>query len=65
MANQAASAPPAYGEFDKLYVGGRWRAGGTGEHGDDTDPWSGELIGRIALANTDDVKEAFASARDV
>jgi aldehyde dehydrogenase (NAD+) len=58
------AAPAPYSGFDSLYVGGTWRAGGTGRYGDDLDPWSGGRVARIALASTADVREALESARD-
>src|SRR5260370_33879129 len=47
-----------------MYVGGTWRARGTGQVGDDQDSWSGTSLQKIALATSDDAAEALRSARD-
>ena len=51
-----------YDGFDSLYIGGRWRAGGTGRTADDLDPWSGTAVASTPLANLADVTEALDSA---
>lgn len=43
-------APTVYDGFDKLYINGKWRAGGTGRSGSDLDPWNGETLLDVALA---------------
>ncbi len=51
-----------YDGFDRMPIGGQWRAGAAGTELDDTDPWSGELLTRIPLANAADVAVAYAAA---
>ena len=45
-------------------LGGRWRAGSSGRIAVDTDPWSGQALAEIPLADTCDLDRAFAAARD-
>ena len=47
---------------EDLFVGGRWRSGGTGRRIDVTDPATGAVIGRIAEADETDVRDAIAAA---
>jgi len=60
----ALTAAVPYDGFGNLYIAGTWRPGGTGRFGEDLDPWSGESVATIALADTSDVQEALESARD-
>jgi aldehyde dehydrogenase (NAD+) len=53
-----------YGGFDKLYIGGQWREGGTGRSHGDLDPWSGENLQEIAGGNPGDVDQAYRVAKD-
>jgi aldehyde dehydrogenase (NAD+) len=45
-------------------LGGRWRAGSSGRIAVDTDPWSGQALAEIPLADTCDLDRAFAAARE-
>jgi aldehyde dehydrogenase (NAD+) len=56
-------APARYDEFATMPLGGRWRAGSSGRIAVDTDPWSGEVLAEIPLADTGDLDLAFAVAR--
>jgi succinate-semialdehyde dehydrogenase/glutarate-semialdehyde dehydrogenase len=47
-----------------LFVGGRWRPGGTGRRTDVTDPATGTVIAQIAEADESDVRDAIAAACD-
>jgi succinate-semialdehyde dehydrogenase / glutarate-semialdehyde dehydrogenase len=48
---------------EDLFVGGRWRSGGTGRRIDVTDPATGDVIGQIAEADETDVRDAIAAAQ--
>lgn len=65
MAAQSATphvVTPPYSGFDGQYIGGAWRAGQQGGKLKDTDPYSGETLAEIALANEKDLDEAYQSA---
>jgi Aldehyde dehydrogenase family len=49
---------------EDLFVGGRWRSGGTGRRIEVTDPATGDVIGRIAEADETDVRDAIAAAQE-
>jgi succinate-semialdehyde dehydrogenase / glutarate-semialdehyde dehydrogenase len=49
---------------EDLFVGGRWRSGGTGRRIDVTDPATGAVIGQIAEADETDVRDAIAAAQE-
>jgi aldehyde dehydrogenase (NAD+) len=59
-----AAAPRPYEDFDSMPVAGEWRAGSGEDTRADTDPWSGETLAEIRLANGEDLDRAFAAARD-
>jgi aldehyde dehydrogenase (NAD+) len=44
-------------------IAGSWRSGRSESSGDDTDPYTGDVLTTIQLANQDDVNEAFESAK--
>ena len=56
------AAPARYDGFDKMPLNGTWRAGRSGRVAEDRDPYSNELLVSIALANEQDLDEAFAAA---
>jgi succinate-semialdehyde dehydrogenase / glutarate-semialdehyde dehydrogenase len=49
---------------EDLFVGGRWRSGGTSRRIDVTDPATGDVIGQIAEADETDVRDAIAAAQE-
>ncbi|HWT91440.1 MAG TPA: aldehyde dehydrogenase family protein [Solirubrobacteraceae bacterium] len=51
-----------YDGFDTMPIAGAWRAGRSGDTQADTDPWSGETLTEIPLANREDLDEAYAGA---
>ncbi|TAN24309.1 MAG: aldehyde dehydrogenase family protein [Acidobacteria bacterium] len=51
-----------YTGFDGQYIGGSWRLGRQGEKEIDTDPYTGETLAEIAMANYSDLDEAYQSA---
>lgn len=57
------SAPARYDGFDEMPIAGTWRAGPAGTTAIDTDPYTGETLTEIPLANADDLDEAYATAK--
>jgi aldehyde dehydrogenase (NAD+) len=51
-----------YSPFELMPIAGSWRKGHGGETLADTDPWSGETLAEITLADRADVDEAYAAA---
>lgn len=59
----ATSAPPRYDGFDRMPIAGTWRAGNAGATATDTDPYTGETLTEIPLANAEDLDEAYRTAK--
>jgi aldehyde dehydrogenase (NAD+) len=55
-------APTPYTGFDLLFIGGKWRSGSSGQTEPDTNPYNGETLVSVSLANTGDVDAAYAAA---
>jgi aldehyde dehydrogenase (NAD+) len=55
-------APAPYKDVMTLLIGGVWRAGNAGKVAQDMDPYSGEKLAEIALADERDVDEAYRTA---
>ncbi|GAA1895502.1 aldehyde dehydrogenase family protein [Streptomyces sodiiphilus] len=55
--------PLPYTGFDRMPIGDRWRAGGSGSVQTDTDPYTGDVLTEIPLAGASDVDDAYRSAR--
>jgi aldehyde dehydrogenase (NAD+) len=66
LAVNAQSAPTIqnrpYAGFDGQFVNGSWRPGRQGGTLEDTDPYSGDTLAVIAMANQSDLDEAYRSA---
>ncbi|MGY2081910.1 aldehyde dehydrogenase family protein [Modestobacter sp. SYSU DS0657] len=60
----ATSAPTRYDGFDRMPIAGTWRAGRAGRTATDTDPYTGETLTEIPLANAEDLDEAYARAKE-
>ncbi len=45
-------------------IGRHWREGSSGEARADTDPYSGDVLAELTLANASGLEEAYQSARD-
>jgi aldehyde dehydrogenase (NAD+) len=60
----SANAPAPYGGFHQMPIAGKWRTGKSGEISMDTDPYNGDVLVRIPLANDQDVDEAFRFASE-
>jgi aldehyde dehydrogenase (NAD+) len=57
-----STSPTAYAGFDRMPIGDHWRPGRAGRELTDSDPWSGEVLIRIPLANAADVEAAYMAA---
>ncbi len=55
-------APRRYDGFDRMPIAGRWRAGRSGKSAPDHDPFSGETLVEIPLADARDVDDAYQAA---
>jgi len=53
-----------YSGFDGQFISGSWRPGRRGKTLKDTDPYTGEPIAKIELANMSDLDEAYQSAEN-
>ncbi len=53
----------AYDGFDLQSLAGTWRVGRSARTTSDTDPWNGETLVEIPLANAEDLDDAFEAAR--
>lgn len=63
--NEASQTKPfreAYDRLDRQFIGGRWRNGRAKDSMADLDPYTGNKILSIALANKDNLDEAFTAA---
>ncbi|GAA2215829.1 aldehyde dehydrogenase family protein [Nonomuraea monospora] len=61
MADNQAPAP--YTGFDRMPMAGQWRPG-SGSVMDDVNPYSGEVITKLALADASDVDRTYDTARE-
>src|SRR5215469_10780712 len=59
----ALGVPPPYEGFTAMPLGGSWRPGRSGKVLADADPWSGEILAEIPLADTGDLDEAVTVAQ--
>jgi acyl-CoA reductase-like NAD-dependent aldehyde dehydrogenase len=50
-------------KYSKLYIDGVWRDGSSETIYDNVNPYNGEVVVRIKLANRDDIDEAYAAAK--
>jgi aldehyde dehydrogenase (NAD+) len=64
FAGDRERTPAFYKDFDTMPIAGRWRAGSSGQTAQDLDPYSGEVLTEIALADTSDLEEAYRAARE-
>lgn len=59
---EAAAPPTPYDGFDKMPIGGAWRAGRSGKRAADRDPYTGKTLVEIDLGDARDVDEAYRAA---
>jgi aldehyde dehydrogenase (NAD+) len=64
QAEKAGGTPACYGQFGNLYIDGKWRPGRSGKILKDCNPYSGETLAEIPLANFDDLGEAYQAAAE-
>ena len=55
------AAARRYDGFGTMPLAGRWRGGGSGMVAADTDPWTGEILAEIPMADAADLDEALAA----
>lgn len=53
-----------YTGFDRMPIAGEWRAGSSGATATDSNPFSGEVLCEIPMANADDLDRAYRAARE-
>ena len=58
----ANTGPTLYEGLDAMPIGGVWRTGSSGHAAADQDPWTGETLLEITLANVADLDLAFSAA---
>src|SRR2546427_10110580 len=51
-----------YAGFDKQYINGAWRTGRRGQALKDINPYTGETLVEIAIADQNDLDEAYQAA---
>lgn len=56
------SAPARYDGLELMPLAGQWRHGASDHTRPDTDPWSGETLLEIQLANASDLEHAYGTA---
>ncbi|MFY4729976.1 aldehyde dehydrogenase family protein [Nitrospira sp. BLG_2] len=65
VASGVSTAPPGpYVAFDRMPIGNSWRAGRIGRAAEDRDPYTGDILVSIPLANEQDLNEAYQAAAD-
>jgi aldehyde dehydrogenase (NAD+) len=57
-----APAPTRYEGFEMMPLAGRWRPGRSGKVARDTDPWTGQTLTEIPMADAADLDEALTAA---
>ncbi|RFU22699.1 aldehyde dehydrogenase family protein [Geodermatophilus marinus] len=60
----AVDTPARYDGFDRMPLAGTWREGGSERTATDTDPYTGETLTEIRLADAADLDAAYAAARE-
>jgi aldehyde dehydrogenase (NAD+) len=58
----STSAPARYDGFDKMLLNGKWRQGRSDRIAEDRDPYTHDVLVRIALADEQDLDDGFRSA---
>jgi aldehyde dehydrogenase (NAD+) len=59
---ERSRGPLQYSGFDAQFIDGAWRRGGSGRTLTDYDPYSGETLNELALADIRDVDSAYQAA---
>lgn len=58
-------SPSRHSQFESQYVAGKWRPGRSSRKAADADPYTGETLLELALADANDVDEAYRAAAKV
>ncbi len=58
------TVPSPYDGFEQMPIGGRWREGRGDRVSEDRDPYTGDVLVRIRLADEHDLDEAFRTAAE-
>jgi aldehyde dehydrogenase (NAD+) len=64
-ATATSAAPPHYEGFTTMPLAGVWRPGSSEKTAADTNPWTGEILTEIPLADPGDLDEALKAAQRV
>lgn len=59
-----SETPARYDGFDRMPIAGTWREGSSERTATDTDPYTGETLTELRLADADDLDRAYAAARE-
>jgi aldehyde dehydrogenase (NAD+) len=62
LSETGAATPRRYEGFGTMPLAGQWRPGRSGKVAKDTNPWSGETLTEIPMADTADLDEALTAA---
>ena len=62
MERPAQAAGARYDGLDYILVNGEWRHGRAGQEAEDRDPYTGEVLLRVPLADERDLDDAFRAA---
>ncbi|MGY1804064.1 aldehyde dehydrogenase family protein [Blastococcus sp. SYSU D00922] len=57
-------APARYDGLDRMPIAGTWRPGSSKRTATDTDPYTGETLTELRLADADDLDQAYTAARE-
>lgn len=56
------TAPAPYTDLDRMPIAGDWRSGRSGSRSVDTNPYTGQVLTEVELADSDDVDAAYHAA---
>jgi aldehyde dehydrogenase (NAD+) len=62
VSNEHSTDLSPYDGFDRMPLSGQWRGGRSGRVSEDRDPYTDDILVRIALANEQDLDEAYRGA---
>ena len=62
LSAESLFAPRPYSNFEKQYIGGTWRFGGSSKKSKDLNPYTQKPLLELPLANEKDVQEAYEAA---
>lgn len=62
--SENGATPKPYEGFDQMPIAGKWREGRAGKSRNDANPYTGESLLEIPLADADDLDEAYRAAEE-